>query len=98
MPHSYLKFVVVVFLAIGCGRSYMPPSVETQASPLSAGQYPLRSDLMVVGKTGLDGAPKHWPSTGFPPLMSVRFPRTTPDIDIADDIRKQLGKIVFDPS
>jgi mono/diheme cytochrome c family protein len=53
---------------------------------------------MVVGKTGLDGAPKHWPSTGFPPLKSAQFPRRTPDWDLAEDIRKQLGKIVFDPT
>lgn len=53
---------------------------------------------MVVGKTGLDGAPKHWPSPGFPPLYSARFPRKTPDWDIAEDIRKQIGKNVLDPT
>jgi mono/diheme cytochrome c family protein len=53
---------------------------------------------MVVGKTGLDGAPKRRPTPGFPPLLSARFPRSTPDSDIADDIRKQLGKNVVDPS
>jgi mono/diheme cytochrome c family protein len=78
----------------------MPPQVTESASPLSSGQYPLRTDFMVVSKTGIDGAPKHWPSPGFPPLLSAQFPRSTPDADIADDIRQRLGsgKAVLDPS
>jgi len=46
----------------------------------------------------LDGAPRSWPSTGFPPLRSARNPATTPDRDLADDLRKQLGKNILDPT
>jgi mono/diheme cytochrome c family protein len=53
---------------------------------------------MVVGKTGLDGAPKQWPSAGYPPMRSARVPTATPDRDLAEDIRKQLGRTVLDPS
>jgi hypothetical protein len=91
-------FIVLVSLGSGCRESYLPPDVGAQSSLLSSGQYPTRSDLMVVGKTGLDGAPKHWPTPGFSPLLSARFPRSTPDLDIADDIRKQIGKNVSDPT
>jgi hypothetical protein len=90
--------IVVVFLGSGCRESYLPPDVSAKSSQFSSGQYPLRTDLMVVGKTGLDGAPKHWPTAGFLPLVSARLPRSTPDADIADDIRKQLRKNVFDPT
>lgn len=53
---------------------------------------------MVVGKTGLDGTPRKWPTPGFPPLRSARFIETTPDRELAEDIRKQLGKNVLDPT
>lgn len=53
---------------------------------------------MVVGKTGLDGTPRKWPTPGFPPLRSARFIGTTPDRELAEDIRKQLGKNVLDPT
>ena len=53
---------------------------------------------MVVGKTGLDGAPKKWPSAGFPAMKSARLPAATPDRDLAADIRNQLGRTVLDPA
>jgi len=45
-----------------------------------------------------DGAPKHWPSNGFPPLKSARMPKATPDTDIAEDLRKQIGLNIADPT
>lgn len=45
----------------------------------------------------LDGAPRTWPTNGFPPLRSARSPNATPDRDIADDLRKQLSKNILDP-
>jgi mono/diheme cytochrome c family protein len=93
LTSRYSPVVLVAFIGAGCSESYLPPH-----SPIPAGQYPLRTDLMVIGKTGLDGAPKHWPSAGFPPLKSAQFPRRTPDWDIAEDIRKQIGQIVLDPT
>jgi mono/diheme cytochrome c family protein len=45
----------------------------------------------------LDGAPRSWPSNGFPPLRSARNPAATPDRDIAEDLRKQLNKNILDP-
>src|SRR5579872_5103342 len=96
---SFLILLAFLLAGVaGCRESYLPPSVGSPGSPLSSGQYPLRVDLMVGGKTGLDGAPKRWPSPGFPPLLSARFPQSTPDLDIADELRKQLGKIVLDPT
>src|ERR1700722_15214668 len=97
---SNLRYFPIVFVlfGLGCRESYFPPSIGDRSSPLSAGQYPSRTDLMVVGKTGLDGAPRHWPSPVFPPLLSAQFPLRTPDKDIAEDIRKQIGKNVSDPT
>lgn len=46
----------------------------------------------------LDGAPRSWPSNGFPPLRSARNPAATPDRDIADDLRKQFNKNILDPA
>jgi hypothetical protein len=93
LTSRYSPVVFIAFLGAGCSESYIPPH-----SPITVGRYPLRTDLMVIGKTGLDGAPKHWPSAGFPPLRSAQFPRRTPDWDIAEDIRKQIGKAVLDPT
>jgi mono/diheme cytochrome c family protein len=81
----------------GGRRSYMPSPETTSSLTPGDGTYPSRTDLMVVGKTGLDGAPKRWPSPAFPPLKSARVPAKTPDPDIAEEIRKQLGKNVLDP-
>ena len=58
--------------------------------------YPVRTDLMVIKL--LDGAPKRWPSTGFPPLRSARSPNATPDPDVALELRKQIGKNILDPT
>jgi mono/diheme cytochrome c family protein len=91
-----LAVSALLLVAVGCDES--KSSTTFYASAVSAGQYPLRTEFMVVGKTGLDGAPKHWPSAGFPPLKSAQFPRRTPDWDLAEDIRKQLGKTVLDPT
>jgi mono/diheme cytochrome c family protein len=52
---------------------------------------------MVIG-AGLDGAPTRWYTPGFPPLRSARSLATTPDRDIAEIIRKQIGKNVLDPA
>jgi hypothetical protein len=101
MPFSHtlcsIPIVLIALLIAGCSESYVPLPNAVANSPFSDGQYPLRTDLMVVAKTGLDGAPKHWSSSGFPPLRSAQFPRLTPDLDIAEDIRKQIGKNVLDP-
>ncbi len=74
----------------------MPPAGGVPASSGSAGTYPARTDPMVVKL--LDGAPKRWPSAGFPPLKSARLVNSTPDRDIADELIKQFRKNVLDPS
>lgn len=96
MPYRLLP--ALALLAAGCGTKYTPPPAGSvpPPSPASAGRYDLRSDLMVVKL--LDGAPKRWPSVGFPPLRSAGNPNATPDRDIADDLRKQFGKNVLDPA
>jgi mono/diheme cytochrome c family protein len=94
----FVAFLLLAFLGLGCGESPLPPFTTVPASSASAGRYPLRSDFMVVGKTGLDGAPRQWPSAGFPPMKSARTPAATPDRDLAADIRNQLGRTVLDPS
>ena len=90
--------LLCVLLAGGCGESYVPFPATVPGSSFAAGQYPLRTDFLVVGKTGLDGAPKHWSAPGYPPLKSAQLPRLTPDTDLAEDIRKQLGRTVVDPT
>jgi mono/diheme cytochrome c family protein len=94
LPRSLLIGLVAVMTA-GCGSRYMPPAGGVPASAGSAGKYAVRTDPMVVKL--LDGAPKRWPSAGFPPLKSARLPNATPDRDFADDLRKQFGKNVLDP-
>src|SRR5262245_46938733 len=83
-------------LSCGCGASYVPASSAVLPATASDGTYPLRSDLMVVKL--LDGAPKRWPANGFPPLRSASDPSSTPDRDIADELRKQFGKNILDPA
>jgi mono/diheme cytochrome c family protein len=43
------------------------------------------------------GSPTHWYAAGFPPLRSARLFPNTPDRDLAEELRKQLGKNVLDP-
>jgi mono/diheme cytochrome c family protein len=98
MHHSRATLATVALWAIvtpGCGSSSTP--VATFSTQSLAASYSPRTDLMVIGP-GLDGAPTRWYSPGFPPLRSARFPTTTPDRDIAEVIRKQLGKNVLDPA
>jgi mono/diheme cytochrome c family protein len=99
MPQPYCSAVALIALsAVGCGGAALPPSFAIVLSTnVSASDYPVRSDLMVVGKTGLDGAPRHWPSPGFPPLRSALIVNRTPDQDFAEEIRKQFGKNVLNP-
>lgn len=87
---------LIVFAALGCGRAYPSPASVVTPTASSSGQYAPRSDLMVIKL--LDGAPRTWPSNGFPPLRSARNPATTPDRDTADDLRKQLSKNILDPT
>jgi mono/diheme cytochrome c family protein len=97
---KHASIVLVIGLTAGCGSSadslarweLLSPGNETVE------RYPLRTDWLVVGKTGLDGAPKRWPTPGFPPLKSAQFPQLTPDRDLAEDIRAQLGRNVLDPA
>ncbi|MBA4190476.1 MAG: hypothetical protein C0467_21020 [Planctomycetaceae bacterium] len=86
---------LLALVALGCGRATPSPGVTITPST-SAGTYAPRSDLMVIKL--LDGAPRTWPSKGFPPLKSARNPTATPDRDMADDLRKQLGKNILDPA
>jgi mono/diheme cytochrome c family protein len=89
--------VLVSFLALGCGSRYMPlPDGGVPPMSASAGQYSVRTDPLVIKL--LDGAPKRWPSAGFPPLKSTRLINSTPDRDIADDLLKQFGKNILDPA
>lgn len=101
MPISRLYLLLVstvIPLAAGCRESYRPEPAGPSSSSLSDGNYPPRTDFMVVSPTGIDGAPKHWNAPGWKPLTSARFPGKTPDLDLAEDIRKQLGKTVQDPT
>ena len=96
---SYVRTLAVAFsalLAVGCGDEL--EFADSPAAGPPAGQYPLRSDYLVVGKTGLDGTPRQWPAAGFPPMTSARMPSATPDRELAEDIRKQLGRTVLDPA
>jgi|GEM_PF-148708 len=96
------KVTLVLFLGLTTGCNSYPdsPFLEESASdgPEMSQRYPLRTDWLVVGKTGLDGAPKHWPTPGFSPLKSAQFPQLTPDRDLAEDVRAQLGRNVLDPA
>ncbi|MCS7022833.1 MAG: cytochrome c [Gemmataceae bacterium] len=83
----------------GCADSYLPATRGAGSVPSAdVSHYPLRTDWLVVGKTGLDGAPKRWPTPGFSPLKSAQFPQLTPDRDLAEDVRAQLGRNVLDPA
>ncbi|MFO0823393.1 MAG: cytochrome c [Gemmataceae bacterium] len=89
-------FPLVVLVALGCGRPSPEPSVVVTTSSGASSTYAPRSDLMVIKL--LDGAPRSWPSNGFPPLRSARNPAATPDRDIAEDLRKQFNKNILDPA
>ncbi|HSQ55425.1 MAG TPA: cytochrome c [Gemmata sp.] len=92
-----LAIIALGLLASGCGGPSLPAFSETPATS-AASHYPVRTDLMVVGKTGLDGTPQKWPSAGFPPMKSAGMHDATPDRDLADEIRKQIGRTVLDPT
>ena len=62
-------------------------------SPQCAGAP--RTDMLAL--TIPPGAPTHWYTAGFPPLRSARLFPNTPDRDLAEELRKQLGKNVLDP-
>jgi mono/diheme cytochrome c family protein len=93
-----LVLALIIFLGMGCGDSSLPEFLDEPPSVASAGRYAPRNDFLIVGKTGLDGAPRAWPSSGFPPMTSARMPNATPDRELAEDIRKQLGRTVLDPA
>jgi mono/diheme cytochrome c family protein len=94
--HTLCAPALLAVLSAGCGVRYSPEPFSAAPPPDSAGSYPLRTDLMVIKL--LDGAPTHWPANGFPPLRSARNPTSTPDRDIAEDLRKQFGKNILDPA
>lgn len=77
----------------GCGGASSSPG-EATAAPASA-RYAPRNDLFAL--TIPAGAPTHWPAAGYPPLRSARLYPNTPDRDLAEELRKQLGKNVLDP-
>ena len=92
--------MLFIGLTAGCGSSTASLSIGEPFSPgnETVEHYPLRKDWLVVGKTGLDGAPQRWPTPGFSPLKSAQFPQLTPDRELAEDIRAQLGRNVLNPA
>ncbi|VTT98672.1 cytochrome c class i : Cytochrome c OS=Singulisphaera acidiphila (strain ATCC BAA-1392 / DSM 18658 / VKM B-2454 / MOB10) GN=Sinac_6884 PE=4 SV=1: Cytochrome_CBB3 [Gemmataceae bacterium] len=88
-------FPVLALLAVGCGRATPAVPAAITPSAASAGEYAPRSDFLAIKL--LDGAPKTWPAAGYPPMRSARNPAATPDREIAEDLRKQLGKNILDP-
>jgi len=95
IPRTILSLLLLVPLA-GCGGSYMPGEGGLPSAPVPVIAYPVRSDLMVIKL--LDGAPKRWPSAGYPPLRSARNPNATPDPDVGIELRRQIGKNILDPT
>jgi mono/diheme cytochrome c family protein len=94
---SFLRVTpLLAFLALGCGHHYDPADGGLAPPSAPAAEYPVRTDLLVIRL--LDGAPKRWPSPGFLPIVSARNPSATPDRDIADELRKQIGKSILDPA
>lgn len=90
--------VSLLLLMSGCSEVGGETSTFGAGPASEADHYPLRTDWLVIGKTGLDGAPKRWPTPGFSPLKSAQFPQLTPDRDLAEDVRAQLGRNVLDPA
>ena len=90
--------IALALVSAGCRDSYMPPSVDSQLSSLSSGQYPIRGDLMVVGNTGLDGAPDTGLRPAFPHSWSARTPHPHRIGILRMICAKQLGKNVIDPA
>lgn len=99
MIYSRVTLILVAALALalgGCGGAGLPPEVEGAPAPRAASaRYAPRTDLFAL--TIPAGAPTHWPAAGFPPLRSARLYPNAPDRDLAEDLRKQLGKNVLDP-
>lgn len=91
-----VPILLVGVLTLGCGQSYMPPDNGVLSLSPVSGSYSLRTDLMVIKL--LDGAPRHWPTSGFPPLVSARNLAATPDRDLGEELIKQLRKNILDPS
>ena len=56
---------------------------------------PLRTDLFAL--TIPAGSPTHWSAAGLSAAPQRTAYPNTPDRDLADDLRKQLGKNVLDP-
>jgi mono/diheme cytochrome c family protein len=100
MTHRILLALValVPLCLTGCGGSNAafegePPAVAPVSG--SVARYAPRTDLFAL--TIPTGAPTHWPAPGFPPLRSARLYPHTPDRDLAEELRKQLGKNILDP-
>src|SRR5437899_3007471 len=87
MPTRRTALVLPLFTAvvIGCGTSASPPAGPA-ATP-AATRYPIRSDLMVADEKATLGSPPRWPSAGFLPLRSLRWPGRSPDPDIATQLQ-----------
>src|SRR6266545_2268456 len=95
---TLLAFAAITTLALtltGCGSS--DPSGDVALPPLSGPtlRYAPRTDMFAL--TIPSGAPTRLPAAGFPPLRSARLFPNTPDRDLAEELRKQLGKNVLDP-
>jgi mono/diheme cytochrome c family protein len=98
--HTRTVLALVTFAAAGCGgaNSSGADASFLSAPPASAppARYAPRTDLLVLAIP--EGAPAHWPAALYPPPLSARLFPTTPDRDLAADLRKQIGKNVLDPT
>jgi mono/diheme cytochrome c family protein len=99
MNHTRVLLALVALstlVLVGCGGAGSSAGGESSAPPQPAGvRYAPRTDLFAL--TIPAGAPTHWPAATFPPLRSARLFPNTPDRDLAEELRKQLGKNVLDP-
>jgi mono/diheme cytochrome c family protein len=101
MIYPRVTFALVSVLALGlagCGGATSAPPGAGGAAPApiaASARYAPRTDLFAV--TIPTGAPTHWPAAGFPPMRSARLYPNAPDRDLAEELRKQFGKNIFDP-